>query len=138
MDNIKSLHNKLLHDGVLEPLGSTNGPGFGFRNQLYIRFGLEYQWDECWTFRAGFRHVNAPFKGSQTAVNLLTCDTVEDVLTLGTTWNFDECNEISVLYAHGFDKKIHGNNVIPTVLGGGNISLKESLDVVGLAWGHKF
>lgn len=136
---VKALSNDLLNsEGGLNQLGTSSGPGFGFRNQLYYRVGLEYVLNECWTLRAGYRWVRAPFKGSQNAVNLLTVDCVESFFTCGATWNFDECNEISGLFAYGFENTINGTDAIPTLLGGGDVKLKEKKFAVGLSWGYKF
>lgn len=143
----KALSNKLLSSGDhFEQLGTSKGSGFGFRNQLYYRIGLEYALNECWTVRAGYRWVRCPFNNTQTAVNLLTDDCVESVFTCGATWNYDECNEISGLFAYGFNNTVKGKDSVPValdttppvVLGGGNIDLKESKFAVGLSWGHKF
>jgi long-chain fatty acid transport protein len=135
---IKSLHNPLLHDGILEPLGSEHGPGFGFRDQWYYRVGADWQINQCFYLRAGFRHANTPIRKSQTTVNLLSLDTVEDFITVGGTWNITENNEISAVYAYGFEKKINGINAIPTSFGGGNVKIKEEKFAIGASWGYKF
>lgn len=137
-DKVKALHNPLLSDGILQPLGSSNGPGFGFVNQWYYRFGVEWEVDECWTLRAGYRFANAPIKRHQTAVNLLTLDVVESFATVGATWNVTECNELSIMGAYGFENTIKGKDSIPNFLGGGNIDLTEQKFAIGLAWGLKF
>lgn len=140
---VKSLHNPLIPKdpaipGLPNLLGTSNGPGFGFRNQWYYRVGLEWTINECWVARVGFRHANAPIKSSQTAVNVLTLDTVEDFITVGGTWNINPCNELSIVYAYGFEHEIHGKNSIPLAFGGGEASLKEQKYALGIAWGWKF
>jgi long-chain fatty acid transport protein len=135
---IRSLHNPLLHNGVLEKLGQKNGPGFGFRNQWYYRVGSEWRINESWTVRAGYRYANTPIRRSQTAVNVLTLDTVESFVTVGGTWNLNECNEFTITYAYGFEHKIRGRNAIPAFLGGGNVDLKEQKYALGIAWGYNF
>ena len=136
---IHSLRNKLLHNGNIEQLGSKHGPGFGFRDQMYYRVGIDWQIDPCWCVRMGFRHARAPFKRSQTTVNLLLLDCVEDFLTFGATWS-PACNhEISALFAWGFHKKIHGKGqTIPDTptLGGGKVNVSEQKYALGLAWGY--
>jgi long-chain fatty acid transport protein len=135
---IKALSNQLLHDGELELLGSRHGPGFGFRDQWYYRVGADWQINECFAVRAGFRHANTPIRKTQTAVNVLTLDTVEDFITVGGTWNISECNELSIMYAYGIEKTIHGKNDVPASLGGGTVKLSEQKYALGLAWGSKF
>lgn len=137
---IKSLSNPLLPAGgfIPNPLGANNGPGFGFRDQWYYRFGVEWTIDECWTVRCGFRHANSPIKRSQTAVNVLTLDCVENFATVGATYNLNCCNEISVMGAWGFQKEIKGKNSNPLIFGGGETDLKEQKYAIGLAWGWKY
>lgn len=135
---IRSLHNPLLHNGTVEPLGSINGPGFGFRNQWYYRVGAEWQLNEQWAARIGFRHANTPIRSSQTAVNQLTLDAVENFLTFGGTYTINCKYEISTLFAWGFEKKINGKNAIPARFGGGNVNLKEKKYALGLALAWNF
>lgn len=135
---IKALHNPLLSDGTLQPLGASNGPGFGFKDQWYYRFGVEWEVDDCWTLRAGYRFANAPIRRNQTAVNLLTLDTVESFATVGATWYVTECNELSIMGAYGFENTIKGKNSIPNFLGAGEVDLTESKYAIGLAWGYRF
>ncbi|MBA2726799.1 MAG: outer membrane protein transport protein [Parachlamydiaceae bacterium] len=141
---VTSLHNPLINSRVtppeiLTPLGSKHGPGFGFRNQTFYRVGIDYAINDCFTVRAGFRHANSPVRRSQTAVNVLTCDTVENIITVGATYNWNCCAEVSVFYAHGFSKKIKGkDNSIPVFLGGGSIDLVESKNALGISVGYMF
>lgn len=120
-------------------LGNNNGPGFGWRNQTYYRVGIDYAFNDSWTFRAGFRHVNCPFKGSQTALNALTLETLENVVLGGATYKWDCANEFSGFFGWGFNKKVKGDtNSIPVLLGGGEANLEQRVWVVGLSWGHSF
>lgn len=136
---VKALHNPLIPNLFTSKLGDSNGAGFGFINQNYYRFGLEYRYNECLALRLGFRHANTPVRRSQTAVNTLTLDLVEDFITTGATWTLNENNEISFFYAYGFEKKIHGKGAIPAVpFGGGNVTLKEQKQALAFGWGWKF
>lgn len=137
-DQIKALHNPLLHNGTLAPLGSKHGPGFGFRNQVYYRFGVEWQLNDCIALRLGYRYANTPVKRTQTAVNLLTLDVVQSFITAGGTWAITECQEISFLGAYGFGHTVKGKNSIPVFLGSGEADLHEQKFAIGLAWGYNF
>lgn len=136
---VKSLKNSVANsEGTLNQLGANNGPGYGFRNQLYYRLGFEYEINECWTARAGYRWVRVPFTKQSTGTNLLLDDCVESFFTCGATWNFNECNEISGLFAYGFEKTINGRDAIPAQLGGGDVKLTERKFALGLSWGYKY
>lgn len=137
-DEIRSLNNSLATLLVPGNLGNKDGVGFGWRSQTVFRLGADYQLNDCWTLRAGYRYAKTPIRVSQTAVNLLTLETVEQYMTLGATWAFSECSEVSINYAHGFWNKVDGQNSVPIQLGGGEVDLAENRNVVGLAFGQRF
>lgn len=119
--------------------GAKNGPGFGWKSQTYYRVGVEYQFSECWTFRMGFRHVNMPIRKSQTALNALTLETLENFLLGGATYKWDCANEFSGFFGWGFNKKLKGSeDSIPQLLGGGSVDIQQRAWVLGLSWGHMF
>lgn len=136
--DIKGIHNPLLPNLFLNKLGSKNGSGFGWRNQTYYRFGVEYAVNSHLNLRAGFRHVNTPIRRSQTAINLLSCETNQDVLTLGATYKVSPCQEITFAYVRAFSNIVHGKNSIPPSFGGGNVDLNQDKDALGVSWGVSF
>lgn len=149
--DIPHLRNPLLPNLLDSHLGDPDGAGFGWNNQHYYRFGVEYHYNKCWDFRAGFRHSKSPIPPSQAAINLLTMEACEDVLTLGTTYHVNPCNELTILYAYGFSHTVYGKNSIPSVpipfppfpnpvnvFGGGEANIKQSLQVLGLSYGRRF
>lgn len=140
--SVKSLSNKLVTEPeeffTVSQLGSDNGTGFGFRNQTFYRLGVEYRFCDTLAVRAGYRHVNAIFSRSQTAANTLLDDVILNFITCGFTWNFCHCGEFSAFYAHGFDHSVKGRDSIPAFLGGGNVNISESKDILGFAFGWKW
>lgn len=145
-EKIPQLGNKTFPNFYTHLLGEKKGAGFGWTNQNYWRFGVDYAFNSCISVRAGFRHTNAPIRKEFTAVNLLTLDCVENVITCGATWKQSVCNEFSVFYAYGFENKINGKNSIPStapffgnlIQQGSEINLKQSLMAGGISWGRHF
>lgn len=132
---IATFRNGLLNSfGGVDPLGSKSGPGFGWRNQTFFRLGIDYNWTECLTLRAGFRHATQVTRRSQTALNILTIDVVQDVLTFGATYALNQCNEVSFVYAHGFNRRVRGDHALPPAFGGGNVHIERHLDAIGFSW----
>ncbi|PJD97556.1 MAG: hypothetical protein CK425_02715 [Parachlamydia sp.] len=148
--DIPALKNPLKHsyvtpDNPLEPgflpskrLGRNKGIGFGWRNQVFYRFGADYAFSESWIFRIGFRTTHVPVRRSQTVTNQLLLDTVENFLTLGATWKVTACHEISAYYAHGFQHKIKGRHSIPLLFGGGESNIEQTKDAVGVSLGWMY
>ena len=126
----RSLHNNLAENLAVDKLGTRNGTGFGFRDQMFYRFGLDYELNNRLTVRAGFRHGPVIYRTSQTAVNLLICDSSKDFLTLGATYKLNCRSEASFFYAHGFRHKVSGKDTIPPSLGGGNVALATVSDIL--------
>lgn len=135
---IRAIHNPLLPNLVTNKIGSKNGAGFGWRNQTYYRIGMEYAFNDKLSLRLGFRHVNTPIRRSQTAINLLSCETNQDVLTLGATYQISECKQLTFFYAHCFQNTVKGKNSIPASFGGGNVDLTQDKDALGFSWGITF
>jgi long-chain fatty acid transport protein len=72
-------------------------------------------------------------------LNILTLDTVQNVASIGLTFGFNECNELSAYYAHGFGDKVLGSkDSIPVPLGGGKVNLHSSFNACGVSYGRWF
>ena len=141
--NIRSLHNPLVPNIATDQLGSNGGAGFGWKNQYFYRFGLDWKALECLTLRCGYRTASKLYDANQTATNLLLNQTIRDSATVGFTYNWDDCTEISFCYARGIKKRVNGRNSIPPGLppvgfGGGNANIDEAVNVFGLEVGHFF
>lgn len=117
--------------------GSSNGPGFGWRNVTVAKVGASYDLSPDLAVRAGYSHVTQPIPGDQTFLNILAPAVVRDHLTLGVTWKQGKSGELSLAYAHGFKATVKGSGSIPAGFGGGeaDISLKEN--ILGVAYGWK-
>lgn len=120
-------------------LGSTNGPGFGWRDVTAYKIGLAWEMKPGTTLRAGYVTLDQPIPASQTFFNILAPGVVEDHLTLGLTLQMSKTSELSFMYMHAFEKKVSGSNSIPAVpYGGGEANLRMSQDSLGVAYGWKY
>lgn len=84
--------------------GSSDGPGFGWKDQWMARVGVEWNPWDSWQFRLGYRFESLPYskKGAASALNVLTLQTVENYISAGATWNFNCESELSVFGEYGF------------------------------------
>ncbi len=119
-----------------QQLGSTNGPGFGWKDMTVYKFGAAWEMNPSTTLRAGVSYGSQPIPSSQTFFNILAPGTVETHLTLGGTWVLAGGNELTFAYAYMLKKTVNGSGSIPPNLGGGeaNIWLSEQLLGVSYAW----
>ncbi len=129
-----ALINAILMDETSD-FGRSFGPGFGWRNQTALKFGVAWNFWDCFTVRAGYRFRNKPVSTSQTFLNMLTMETITNTATVGAS--FEWCAfEITAYYAHGFEGKVNGReDSIPTFFGSGRVTLRSSLDEAGIALG---
>ena len=117
-------------------LGSSNGPGFGWRDVTAVKLGASYVWNEQLTLRAGYNHSSQPIRSAETMFNILAPGVVQDHLTLGTTWLLENKAELSLAYMHAFENSVNGSGSIPQPYGG-EANLKMYQDSLGVAYGWK-
>jgi long-chain fatty acid transport protein len=134
-NHIPALHHRierLLEDG--EEFGSEDGPGLGWMDQMIWRMGIEYVYNESISLRAGYQHSRSPIHGSQTLLNMLTPNVIEDWITAGLTWNTCRLGELSIYTGYGFNKNIQGKDSIDPVFGGGEVDIEDRQLNVSLTW----
>jgi long-chain fatty acid transport protein len=119
-------------------LGSTNGPGFGWRNTTVYKIGFAYELNPGLTVRGGYVTLKQPIPASQTFFNILAPGVVEDHLTLGLSVETSKTSELTVMYMHAFEKKVNGSSSIPASFGSGDANLRMKQDSVGVAYGWKY
>ncbi len=118
------------------PFGRDHGVGLGWWDIMTWRTGIEYVLNPCFSMRLGYQHTRSPIPTSQTFLNLLTPDVIEDWVTGGSTLWHDWCGEFTFFVAYGFNHKNKGRwNNIPEEFGGGRVELHEKYQVTsGLSW----
>ena len=134
--SVKSIANS---DANQSLLGSSDGPGFGWRSINALKAGLEFKPGRELTLRAGYNHSGLPFSNTQTFFNLLAPGVTQDHLHLGATRAFKSGKEISFAYVHAFNNTVNGVNSIPPAYGGGNanLSMYQNSFQLGFAWFNK-
>jgi long-chain fatty acid transport protein len=125
------------------PLGSANGPGFGWRDVTVVKVAVSHQLNSTLTLRGGYSHANQPVPTGETFFNILAPGVVQDHLTVGATWKTQGGGEVSGFVARAFGKTVAGSGSIPpgnppAGLGGGNANVRLAETIVGVSYGWKF
>jgi len=125
------------------PLGSSDGPGFGWRDINVYKVGVEYQLTPTFRVRAGYNRNTQPVAANQTFINVLAPGVVQDHYSVGASWMSSRHSEWSVYAVHAPRRNIDGVNSIPpgfppAGLGGGNANVHLSENSVGFAYGYHF
>ncbi|WP_230369895.1 OmpP1/FadL family transporter [Paludibacterium denitrificans] len=74
-------------NGLLQgqALGSSGGPGFGWKDINVYRPGASYDLSDTLTLRGGYSHADQPVPSSQTLFNVLAPGVVQNHVSLGAT-----------------------------------------------------
>ena len=116
-------------------LGSSGGPGFGWRDVTVYKVGIDAKVSPDLVLRAGFSHGRQPVPASETFFNILAPGVVENHFTAGATWRLGG-GELTGFAAYAPGKTVNGSGSIPPSFGGGeaNVRLKEFVIGVGYGW----
>lgn len=121
-----------------EPLGSKQGPGFGWDSQNVYRLGLAHQVSDSLTLRAGYIYGTQIKQPSQNLLGALAPLVGRRNYTLGATWRWSPDWEISGYTGMGPKSRIRGEGSIPLLLGGGEIDQECAQYFLGLAFARHF
>lgn len=132
---VPSVNNLLANMFVLgNPLGGANGPGFGWQDITVYKLGVNYDYSDSLTLRAGYNHNSQPIPVTETHFNILAPGVVEDHLTLGATWEVSANSELSLAYMHAFSNTVTGAGSVS----GANANLTMHQDSIGISYGWKY
>lgn len=113
--------------------------GFGWKDQNVIKAGLTWYATPKWTFRTGVSTAESPIDEEHVFANALFPAVVEDHVSLGFSYAFDDKNEFHFNYMHAFENELkdNGKGDLFSILGRGTeISLRE--DTFTFEYSYKF
>ena len=124
------------------PLGSNNGPGFGWQDTTSVKLGINYKIDPSWQVRAGYGYTTEPIPRSQTFLNILAPGTIQHQLTAGGSWLTARGLDVSVYGLYALPDTVKGAGSIPAGFppagfGGGEADIKLSEIAIGIGFGWK-
>ena len=124
-------------------LGGSAGAGFGWQNVNVWKIGIDYQWSQALTLRAGYGHSDNPIRSQDVTPNILAPGVVQDHLTLGLTYAFGKQHEITAAYMHAFENSVSGQSLFVPLSGGllpagTTETIKMYQNSFGLAYSYKF
>jgi long-chain fatty acid transport protein len=122
-------------------LGKDDGMGFGWKDVNVIKIGVNYDYNNAWSFRVGYNYAESPIRENQVLFNFLAPAVNEHHATLGLSYRPSKNVEWSANYMHAFKNTIKG----PTALGpqgglpvnGENASIDMYINSFGVSFGYK-
>lgn len=89
-------------------LGGNNGMGFGWTNANIFKIGANYDFNQKWSFRAGYDYNDGVIEDDQILFNMLAPASVQHHATIGTSYRPNKNMEWSFNYMHAFENTISG------------------------------
>lgn len=119
-------------------LGGATGIGFGWANINVFKIGVEHQYNDQWTIRAGFNHSDNPIQARDTTFNIIAPGVVQDHITAGLTYAVSKGSEVTVSYMHAMKNKVTGAPNTVYFPMGGTEEIHMYQNSLGIAYGMKF
>lgn len=86
----KSVSNPMMTSLGMNPLGTNNGAGFGWKDVNVYKFALSYSGIKTWTLRAGYSFNNQPIQSSEVMFNILAPGIIQNHIALGCSKQLNE------------------------------------------------
>ncbi|MEO8081541.1 MAG: outer membrane protein transport protein [Caldimonas sp.] len=122
------------------PLGSANGPGFGWKDIDVIKLGVAWRMSDALTLRAGYNHGGNPIRSQDVTFNILAPGVMTEHYTAGLSWAISKTDDISVAGMIAPRKTVTGpsllNGLMPFPVGNETIGMRQT--EIGIAWSRKF
>ena len=121
------------------PFGSTNGPGFSWKDVDAYKIGAEWNGENGWTWRGGFAHNNNPIGGSDVTLNILAPGVVTDHFTGGFEKTLEGGHAIEAAFMYAPEVTVSGIEITPQGPNPGHtVELGMSQFEFTLGWKYQF
>jgi long-chain fatty acid transport protein len=88
--------------------GGDNGGGFGRKDQMNYKFGLQYSIPK-WSFRTGYQHSDLTIESSEVLLNILMPDIIQDYVSFGLSRKIGK-QTVNFSVIKGFENTFTGIN----------------------------
>ncbi|MEE2525738.1 outer membrane protein transport protein [Hyphobacterium sp. HN65] len=124
---------------TMAQFGSNGGPGFGWENVDAYKFGIEYDTQGPWTWRAGAAFNNNPIGSSDVTLNILAPGVQTQHYTAGFAYRTSERGQIEFAVMYSPEETVSGIEITPAGPNPGhNIELNMHQYDVSLGWTFTF
>lgn len=123
------------------PLGSANGPGFGWTDVNVWKLGVQWQVTSQWTLRAGFNSGDNPVQSRDVSFNILAPGVITRHATLGGTYALSPKSELSFSYMYAPESAVSGSSLYNQLIvegAGGTETVRMSQQSIGIQYGWRF
>jgi len=106
--------------------------GLGWQNVFALGTGVQYQWTDAFSTRAGYTFNLNPVGPALTSFNVGSPTIIQHTVALGASYNVTQAFKLSLAYAHDFQNAISGPLVQPFVgrVPGSSVRTASTVDSV--------
>jgi long-chain fatty acid transport protein len=123
------------------PMGSANGPGFGWSDVNVVKLGVQWQATPTTVLRAGYNHSTNPVKVESVTFNILAPGVITRHYTFGGTDSLSKNSEFTWAYMYAPKNTVTGASLYSSMLGmppGITETIRMSQQSLGVQYGWKF
>jgi long-chain fatty acid transport protein len=120
---------------IVNGLGSTDGPGFGWRDMTVYKVGYQWQASKIWTARCGISYGRQPIPGGQAFLNILSPAVQQWHFAVGGSKKITPDSEFSFSLFYSPVAKVSGVNMFAT---GQTISIEMHQVEAEIGYSRKF
>jgi len=116
-------------------LGTEDGLGFGWKDAHVYKFGLQWEYNPEWTFRAGYSYASEIVPSTQALFNVLAPAVVKHHYTVGFGKKLNKDHEINVAISYMPNETVYGSNMNTGPQTG---SIEIGMWDIEIGWGMRF
>lgn len=121
--------------------GADNGLGFGWSDANVYKIGINWDYNDQWSFRAGYNYSKAPMNANQVLFNFLAPAVTEHHYTFGGSYRPSKSIEWSFNYMYAASNTVKGRTAFPPAgtqgpVNGENGSIDMHINSLGISFAY--
>jgi long-chain fatty acid transport protein len=138
---VTSIGNPMSNLMAGNPMGSPNGPGFGWSDVSVIKLGVQWQATSTMVLRAGYNQSTNPIKPENVTFNILAPGVIKQHYTVGGTYALSKDSEFTCAYMYAPKNTVTGPSMYNGMMPGASgitETVRMSQQSLGVQYGWKF
>lgn len=138
---VTSIGNPMSNLMAGNPMGSANGPGFGWSDVNVLKLGVQWQATPTMLLRAGYNQSTNPIKPENVTFNILAPGVIKQHYTLGGTYALSKNSEFTWAYMYAPKNTVSGPSMYNGMMPGASgitETVRMSQQSLGVQYGWKF
>ncbi len=120
------------HNAAFAPNGSVTG--LGWESVMSVSSGIQYQFNPCTSFRAGYLYNENPIPDAVTFFNIASSPIYQHAAFVGATRHLTDALALSACYLHAFENSIQGPFQTPIgPIPGASVGVDQVTDALTVA-----